>query len=174
MSSSQCRECKAQLSNGAKRCQKCGADQRNWFMRHKIISFLLGILLLVLIGGVIGGNDETRTTGGENSEDAAPEEIVDISAAALAQAYDTNEIAADRDYKNKLLRVTGIVQEISTVLGSSYVVLDGENLLIDIQCSLEKNEQERAAELLNGQEVTMVGRNQGQSLNVSLKNCVFE
>lgn len=46
----QCKTCNRELAYGVKKCPNCGKDQRNWFMRHKILSIfglitLIGVLL---------------------------------------------------------------------------------------------------------------------------------
>ena len=45
-----CKSCGKEIGKGVKKCVHCGADQRNFFSRHKIIT---GILALVIIGGII-------------------------------------------------------------------------------------------------------------------------
>ena len=42
-----CKSCGKELGKGVKKCVNCGADQRNFFVRHKILT---GILALVIIG----------------------------------------------------------------------------------------------------------------------------
>ncbi len=43
-----------EIPDGATRCPKCQADLRNWFARHKILSFFLGLFLLAIIFSAIG------------------------------------------------------------------------------------------------------------------------
>lgn len=54
-----CKACKKEIAKGVKKCVHCGKDQRNFIMRHKIIS---GILILLLIGIISANNGE----GGSN------------------------------------------------------------------------------------------------------------
>ena len=48
-----CKACGKEIAKGVKKCPNCGKDQRNWFMRHKILSFI-GILVILGIIGSIG------------------------------------------------------------------------------------------------------------------------
>jgi hypothetical protein len=44
-----CKDCGKELSSDLKKCPSCGKDQRNWFMKHKIITFIGAFILLVII-----------------------------------------------------------------------------------------------------------------------------
>jgi len=62
-----CKTCGKEIAKGVKKCPHCGKDQRNWFMRHKIMTFIGAIILLIIIGSALGGGEEeTVTTSGGN------------------------------------------------------------------------------------------------------------
>ena len=44
-----CKSCQSEIDNQAKKCPHCQTDQRNWFSKHKIITGILIILLLIAI-----------------------------------------------------------------------------------------------------------------------------
>jgi uncharacterized protein (UPF0212 family) len=44
-----CKVCGKEIAKGVKKCPHCGADQRNWFMKHKILS---GIIVIVVIAAI--------------------------------------------------------------------------------------------------------------------------
>jgi hypothetical protein len=52
-----CIDCGKEISKSVSKCPGCGKDQRNWFLRHKIISFLGVIAILVIIIGSIGDKE---------------------------------------------------------------------------------------------------------------------
>lgn len=54
----ECKACNKEIAKGVKKCPHCGKDQRNWFMRHKIMSFIGAIILISIIAAVTGGSDE--------------------------------------------------------------------------------------------------------------------
>ena len=42
-----CKACEKEIAKGVKKCPNCGKDQRNWFMRHKILSFIGAIIIIM-------------------------------------------------------------------------------------------------------------------------------
>ncbi|MGF6950100.1 hypothetical protein QF028_002605 [Neobacillus sp. B4I6] len=54
-----CKACGKEIAKGVKKCPHCGKDQRNWFMRHKIMTFIGAIILLAIIGSALSGGDDT-------------------------------------------------------------------------------------------------------------------
>lgn len=63
-----CKKCKQEMSSSSKKCPNCGKDQRNWFMRHKILTFLGIIVIIGAIGAANGGkNSNTATADVKNS-----------------------------------------------------------------------------------------------------------
>jgi hypothetical protein len=75
-----CKECKQEISSSAKKCPNCGKDQRNWFMKHKILSFIGAIVLLIIISvAANGGKDNTATvSNGDNSQKASNEVVANV------------------------------------------------------------------------------------------------
>lgn len=55
-----CKACGKEIAKGVKKCVHCGKDQRNFFMKHKIITGILVIIILVSIGKAIGGDSSTK------------------------------------------------------------------------------------------------------------------
>lgn len=65
-----CKACGKEIAKGVKKCPNCGKDQRNFFMRHKIITLLLAvvvIIILVNIGGG-GGSSSSKTASSKAAE----------------------------------------------------------------------------------------------------------
>lgn len=72
-----CKACGKEIAKGVKKCPHCGKDQRNWFMRHKILSFIGAIIVLVIIVNALGGGDNTATdTASESKNEQVVEEKV--------------------------------------------------------------------------------------------------
>lgn len=101
-------------------------------------------------------------------------EAIKINAKALYEAYQKNEIAADEQYKNKRLEVSGVVYSIGKdLLGSEYVALKTNDFIMGIQCMLEDSAVQKAAGLNKGQAVVVVGTGAGKMGNVLLRDCVI-
>lgn len=60
MAMKKCKECGESISSSAKTCPKCGKDQRNFFMKHKFITFIL-IIMVLAIGAGSTNNGEIST-----------------------------------------------------------------------------------------------------------------
>ena len=55
-----CKACGKEIAKGVKKCVHCGKDQRNFFMRHKIFTGFLVIIILVIITSLSGKDDDTK------------------------------------------------------------------------------------------------------------------
>ncbi len=68
-----CKECGAEVSSKGI-CPKCGKDQRNFFVKHKFITFLLVVIVLGAVVGASGSgnnkNQSTPVTANETSTDS--------------------------------------------------------------------------------------------------------
>lgn len=62
-----CKGCGEQVDSSAKACPKCGKDPRNFFMKHKVITFILVIIVLAAIGSSGNTNNTNTSTGGNNN-----------------------------------------------------------------------------------------------------------
>lgn len=99
-------------------------------------------------------------------------EVIEISAADLYSAYEANQVAADQQYKGRLLKVTGVVSSIGKdILGSPYIVLgSGDEWEVwGVQCTFPSRYESRIAKLEKGQQVTVTGKCTGYFLNVLLE-----
>ena len=68
-----CKSCQTNIDDKAKKCPNCKTDQRNWFVRHKILTSILAVIVLVIIGSALGSskdskNGSTATGGSSNSQ----------------------------------------------------------------------------------------------------------
>lgn len=67
-----CKACGKEIAKGVKKCPHCGKDQRNFFMKHKIITIILAIVIIAGISTALnGGNkpaaDNTKATNSGTS-----------------------------------------------------------------------------------------------------------
>ena len=119
---------------------------------------------------------EPKKEAGKPVPSKAPEpEVVKISAIKLNEAYQKNEIAADKLYRGKQLEVTGKVTDISEVLGVKSLQLRGQDTeysFENIYCSVKDDQLDKLASLEKGQEVTITGIGDGMGIAlVEIKNC---
>lgn len=138
------------------------------------------IIVLGVAGNLSEKNNNTSTSGNTptNTEKTAkvetPEIVIDAD--ELAKAFEENEIKANQDYKGKLAEITGTVKSIDEMLGSTFIVLSEKDFeIVNVQCFFSDKEQiNKIAEISKGDKVTVIGKIDGKSINVSVKDCKFK
>ncbi|MFL0252886.1 OB-fold protein [Clostridium neuense] len=175
-----CKACGKEIAKGVKKCPHCGKDQRNFFMKHKIITVILALVILGGIGSAMGGNKNattsTNTTDTKKTEKKKVEAIT-VSAVDLAKAYEDNEVNADKNYKGKTVLTSGTINDIGVIAGQTFIVLSsGKDFAVtNVQCFFkEKGEIDKISNLKKGDTVTIQGVVDGKSMNVGVNNCVLK
>jgi hypothetical protein len=101
-------------------------------------------------------------------------EAIKVDAKDLIKAYTNNEVSADNQYKGKVVEVTGTVKDISVILGKTSITVgtNAELEAVKVFCSFDdKAEIDKIAKLNKGDTITVIGKVQGKSLDVTLDNC---
>lgn len=69
-----CKSCKTEIDDNAKKCPNCKSDQRNWFIKHKVLSVIILVILLAILGNALGGGsknsskDDSAKSGSQTSK----------------------------------------------------------------------------------------------------------
>lgn len=97
-----------------------------------------------------------------------------ISATTIANDYSKNELAAERKYKGKEVRITGVISSIEQdIFGNPFISLDAKNSLFGVKLNL-KQLSEAIYELSKGEEIDMTCIGGRYSMQIpSLDKCVF-
>lgn len=62
-----CKGCQKEIDAKASKCPHCQTDQRSWFMRHKVLTVLGGIIgFFILIGIIAANGGDDNSSGSEN------------------------------------------------------------------------------------------------------------
>lgn len=188
-----CKVCGKEISKGAK-CPNCGKDSRCFVSRHKVLTVICGLVIIGALGSVTGGNsnnkisddkqtsvsvensdDKQTSVSNENSNKKQMEPELSISATELINAYNENEVKADKMYKGKIVEVNGIVDGIDSDMDDKAVVRlsDGDEFSIyTVSCRIDDDNQNKACELEKGQNVTIVGEADGEVIGMPfIKDC---
>lgn len=149
---------------------------------------VLAIALIVVWTMVIGGvaaetsktlDDMSGKTKTVISKDYSKPEFI-LSSEALYKEYKANEVSADSKYKNKIIQISGVIENIGKdVMGKPYVILAGEGViegLNGIQCFFNEDQAGDFANLQKGQNVTIIGKCDGMMLGINLgfKDCIIK
>lgn len=157
-----CKHCGAEIAASAKTCPSCGGKNKKPI--YKRVWFWILIAVLVLgVGGMAGGSDDTETTDAtadtEQTEEAAIEYTA-VTVDELTDALDNNPAAASDTYKGKYFAVTGKLSNIDS--DGSYISLadlNDEWDMFGIQCYIQNDEQLEAVKKMSmDQEVTVKGK----------------
>lgn len=104
-----------------------------------------------------------------------PTAIVEVTAVKLYTDYAYgNSLAADAKYKDKTVKVTGIVTMIGKeLLGRPYVLLAGGGMYIGVQCVFNYGYETELVALKIGNRITVQGICEGYLGDVQVHNCVL-
>jgi hypothetical protein len=109
----------------------------------------------------------------DSIRDATPDQ--QVSARALSDAYQDDARAADKQYKDLVLLVTGQISSMGTDLeGRPYVNLKGGMAGQSVQCLFAPGNSDRLANLSAGDEIVVKGRCDAVQLQVRLRGCVMK
>lgn len=101
-------------------------------------------------------------------------EYVSVTAAEMWDAFEKNELSANKKFKGKDVKVTGTVDSIGEILGQQYVTLQGDEYFGSVQCMANTDKDvEFLSNVSKGDTITASGVCDGKSFNVSIRKCSF-
>jgi hypothetical protein len=105
-----------------------------------------------------------------------PPADIEITVADLLSAYETDGVAADARFGNKMLKITGIVDKINVkeALNIYSITLNSPKksiLLQGVRCVFDRNYGHALNRLSVGQTVTVQGKYTGSMIDISLRDC---
>lgn len=99
-----------------------------------------------------------------------------LSANQLYEAYDSNKVAADAKYKDKVVVVSGEIKDIGKdITDTAYLVIGGSGFLDGVQCMFPEGQEPEIGGLGKGAFISAKGKVSGQVMgNVLIRNCTLE
>ena len=128
----------------------------------RLILFLSSI---TFIGLVVGFYFYTKKPTDIRSEQAD----FTLTAKELIKEFDENETAASAKYIDKVLIVSGKIDDIN--LSSATVFLKGESPINSVTCSFYEDEKGKLSMLKKDDDITIKGKCTGKLMDVVLNNC---
>ena len=89
-----CKACNQELAKGVKKCIHCGKDQRNFFMKHKVLSGILILGVLAAIGS--NGSEEEKPVINQTNEPQTETNEPQTETSEPQTETNSSSIAADR------------------------------------------------------------------------------
>ena len=136
-------------------------------MNKDHFNFLIALIIFIAIVGC--GICQKGDT--PKDKEKAPQVIV--NAETLIKDYRENEVAADKDYKSKILQVEGVVYQVKKEgISRIIVILQESKSYWGVKCQLNKDYEDDAEDLRAGDKITIIGRCMGIRNNFPyLSNC---
>jgi len=135
---------------------------RNW---KKI---LIGLLIL----GIAGAGVAVYLFNKKVADVKAESPDMELSAAALVEAFNTNEELANRKYVGKIILVSGSIGELRTDdSGNPTVVLSAGDPLSMVTCSFYQDQAASVKVLQPGSQIKIKGVCTGKLIDVVLNKC---
>ncbi len=130
----------------------------------------LVIIVLVVILFVLPDNGE------EKNQKIVGSPPIKISAVQLNKEYDANKVAADQKYKDKIVEMSGIIDDIGkTILDKPYVIIKGKEYSpFVIQCMFDNEYKNKLANLSKEQSITVKCQVSSELIGyIILRDCVI-
>ena len=123
------------------------------------------------VSSVASTSNDTSKQESKPVKESEPVEAkpIKLSLPKLLDTYHNNEVNADEKYKDKIVRFSGVVDEVKKdFLNNMYVsVGTGKDFEIPVaQCFFEKEHLSQLTRLNKGDRITIIGRVQGLMMNV--------
>lgn len=138
--------------------------------RTKAIASAAVLAVFIALGT---GSADTDQAADQISDEAS---AFTLTADQLYNEYDSNQVAADTRYKDKVVTVSGEIKSIGKdVTDTAYLVMGGTGVLDGVQCMFPEGQEAAISGLSKGQSVVAKGKVSGQALgNVLIRNCTLQ
>lgn len=141
-----------------------------------LIVFSLGLLLVLGCSEPKESNStiKTETPAINNAATSiSAEKPIVVASKDLTRTFEENELAANEKYNNKVLAVSGKIENIAETMGNITVSLQGHNAVLSVMCNFGESEKSSVTKLKKGQQTTLIGKGDGMTMGlyVGLKEC---
>lgn len=191
-----CKKCGGSVASNLTKCPHC------FSLTPRGVANTISAILPILVFGlfliaILSSEDTTDAPAENNTEqvqteiientapeyEVVPEEVINVTAIDLINAFEENEVSANLTYKGKALVVSGIVSDIGVtaefgwVGGDTYILFSSSGTdsysLGTVQCYFtNKDEIAKVANVAKGQQIYIKGTCTGINVfNVALTNC---
>jgi len=166
-----CKYCQEMIDKKAKRCPKCQGDLRSWFSKHPILTGIIILFVIVVFGASSSGNKNGDNSGSTeitetnnqpqteiakaNTPTPVPAIAEEIDVDKLADDFDSNQVAAEANWKDKLVTFSAEIANI-TETGLSFSNIGSKEFSMT-QVSCKVSDKNQLMEVKNGETVKVKG-----------------
>ena len=114
------------------------------------------------------------TTTSRTAVESVPEDAMSVNIHDILSAYEQNEVAADNQYKGKIIEVKGTVTDIKKdLLDNLYITLGRpySDEFREFQAFFDDSMNDRLGQLRKGESLTVICRVKGLMMNVIAEDC---
>lgn len=140
-------------------------------MKNKKTKIILGLAILIGIIAIVGVGLSQYNKSHVNVKNTKADYI--LSPAKLISDYSSDEINADKNYVNKIIKIKGKISFVSTSNGKGTVTFNIPNSETGITCSFQSSESVKIGKLRTNHQVIIKGICAGMLLDIMMKECVI-
>ena len=179
-----CKSCGKEIAKGVKKCVNCGADQRNFLGRHKIITGIFALMIIGGIGSAMGDEGKSSPTQAPATTTApAPATTATtvqqpkadpmiVTADKLVADLKGNPLNASETYKGKYIEVTGQLASVDSD-GKYFSIspMNDDFSFTNILCNITPEQKATVSKFTSKQKLTITGTmtNVGEILGYTMK-----
>ena len=141
---------------------------------------LIAVCFILLVFDISSGCDVQqqkiiKESSTKSSKEVSSKKVkaIKVKSAELEKAYESNEIAADQKYKDKVVEISGKIQSIDKVLDQTTVTLQGKNeYTLGVICYFDSDKG--LTKIKKGDAAKIVGTVSGKGFTAEIKNCTLK
>lgn len=118
-------------------------------MRKKI---LFAVIILAVLGGAYGYYEYNRPVASIEKKKAD----VALTASELLAAFEADEAAANSQYTEKIIQVTGVISELVSKESGNKIFMETNNPMSGVICEMEDGQE--ISSLKTGEKITIKGK----------------
>ena len=118
-------------------------------MRKKI---LFAVIILAVLGGAYGYYEYNRPVASIEKKKAD----VALTASELLAAFEADEAAANSQYTEKIIQVTGVISELVSKESGNKIFMETNNPMSGVICEMEDGQE--ISLLKTGEKITIKGK----------------
>ena len=119
-----CKSCQKEIDTKAKKCPYCQSDQRNWFIRHPVLTAILVVIVIGIFGSAAGNkNNSSSQTTIDNNTSKTDTIAEDQPKEVTPKVGDVTKLG-DREFTVNSVRRSGAFSYNTPKAGKEFVIVN--------------------------------------------------